>query len=169
MKRLGFGLGFVCLMAVAAFAQQKVDQGRPGNQGPWPVTCTNCSSTVIIDGGLTSAVYFDGGYIGQTADYQCSNDSAFKNNIVGSTAVAMPIDGGLPGRLYVRVCNSLQNSGNPLVKCLFGPGLTPVMAVGNPGDVIGTGDCVTYPARSDAGVTCIADTATTYVPSFECK
>lgn len=41
------------LVGLAAVAGQVVDQGSPGKNGAWPVTCTNCSASTG-DGGATT-------------------------------------------------------------------------------------------------------------------
>jgi len=63
-------LGFVAtITAIEARAQNtiKADQGKPGNQGPWPVTVIG-PVVVLNDGGVTGitvVVVFDGGPVSQ--------------------------------------------------------------------------------------------------------
>lgn len=49
---LRFLFAVVALIATVSAGQTtvKADQGKPGNQGPWPVTCANCAGA---DGGAT--------------------------------------------------------------------------------------------------------------------
>ena len=75
-------------VAGAAWAQNisKVDQGRPGNQGPWPVT---------VQGGGFSA---DGGSIfvitGKCRALVQTNDAG-----IGTTPSVIPVNGGTAGRV----------------------------------------------------------------------
>lgn len=143
------------LLATIGFAQGTVtaNQGRPGTQGAWPVTITGGSG-----GGSGSTVYSFPG--------TCTSSSAHKSTTVGIAAGNTP-SAQTASRVYITLCNSLQNTGTPLVKCRV-DGVAPVMAVTNPGDVLGIGDCITYPILAAQVPQCIADTATTYVTSFEC-
>lgn len=154
--KLAVVLGVV-LIAGLAISDERVDQGRPGTQGPWPVVMTN-----LADGG-TGSVF--------VMDRKCQISSPYTNTSVGVSATSVPAS-AQAARVYVQVCNSLQNSGNPLVKCRT-DGTDPVMAITNAGDVFGVGDCKNYPiggTNPDAGNTlrCIADTASTNVTAFEC-
>lgn len=148
----------VLLIAGFVIADEKVDQGRPGTQGPWPVTVI-----ALADGGS--------GYV-FTLDRKCAVGSPYTSTSVGTSATSVPASPNT-GRAYIQVCNSLQNSGNPLVKCRS-DGTDPVMAITNAGDVFGVGDCKNYPiggTNPDAGtgtIRCIADTAATNVTGFEC-
>lgn len=90
---------------------------------------------------------------------------------VGLTAVTIPSGGApvatpLAGRWMVRVCNSPRNSGTPIVTCTS-DGTTPTATAASGGDALEVGDCATY--TTGGTVTCISDTAATYVPSEECK
>lgn len=143
------------LAAVVAWSQT-VDQGRPGKQGPWPVSL---SSTAVDGGpdfvqmGLCASAASDGGLVHQ-------------NTVTGVAAVTTPANQNA-GRVYVVLCNSLQNSGQPLVKCRV-DGTTPVMAATNAGDVLGVGDCAQYAIGPTVVPQCISDTAATNVTSYEC-
>jgi len=137
-----------------ALAQEMVDQGSPGKQGPWPVSMT----TLLPDGGTSS---------GTAITPQICNTMASKITSVGVAAGATPAT-QLTARRYVTLCNSLQNSGTPLVKCRS-DGTAPVMAATNIGDVMGVGDCILYPAGDGTAISCIADAAATYVTSWECS
>lgn len=160
-------LAVVVLASLAAFAQTTtVNQGAPGNQGPWKVTCTNCGSS-SSDGGTTVNVttwFPDGGFIGQTTPIYCSASSLNKVTSVGVAAVATPAATAAT-RVSVLVCNSLENTGVPQVKCRA-DGVAPVLGVAGPGEVISPGDCISY--NSKVALSCIANTAATAVTTFEC-
>ncbi len=140
-----------------AIAGTLVDQGSPGFN-PWPVR-----GTFIVNG-------TDGGVL-QTTQVMCAQTAAdggllHKNTVVGAAAVSTPA-AQTAQRIYVELCNSTQNAGNPMVKCRV-DNTAPVMAAGNAGDVLGIGDCKVYPVPSSNVPQCIADTAGTNVTSFEC-
>ncbi len=88
------------------------------------------------------------------------------STVVGVAAGNTPA-AQLAGRRYVTLCNSLQNTGTPLVKCRV-DGTSPVMAVTNAGDVLGLGDCIQYDIAAGVVPSCISDAAGTNVTSFEC-
>lgn len=58
-------LSVLALVSSSALAQQVVNQGKPGTQGAWPVTCTNCSGGGSSDAGssVSGVVAVDGGYL----------------------------------------------------------------------------------------------------------
>lgn len=58
-------LSVLTLVSSSALAQQVVNQGKPGTQGAWPVTCTNCSGGGSSDAGsaVSGVVAVDGGYL----------------------------------------------------------------------------------------------------------
>lgn len=147
LRNYGIAIAIGLAFAVMAWANQLVDQGKPGQFGPWPVT-------TAADSGIS------------VTQQQCG---AMTNAItsVGVAAVNTPAS-QLSGRMFITLCNSLQNAGTPLVKCRT-DGTAPVMAATNAGDVLGIGDCITYPISSSVVPSCISDTAATYVTSFECK
>lgn len=177
MKAWGVVLLLLVAVAVSAQTLVKADQGKPGTQGPWPVTCVSGCSGGGGSGGSSSIVAIDGGYV--RADQGIGLDGGLwkvqsmpgncisrANSFVDGGLTALPVPTTvLANRYYVNVCNSIQNPGTPQVKCR-GDGTNPVMAIGNPGDVLGVGDCVVY--NQTAAVACIADTATTGITSFEC-
>lgn len=84
---------------------------------------------------------------------------------VGVAAVVVPTT-PLAGRWSIRICNSSRNAGTPIVTCTS-DGTTPTALVSSNGDVLEIGDCATYTTGS--AITCISDTAATYVTSEECK
>ena len=151
---MAYLLAFVLLLGAGAWATEtvKADQGRPGNQGPWPVK---------LEAGL------DGGFsVVSTFPVQCAT-AGNKNTSVGVTATNTPST-QQTGRKYLEICNSLQNAGNPTVKCRD-DGVAPVMAAGNAGTVLGVGDCVLYAVPTATVVQCISDAAGTNVPTRECS
>lgn len=153
MKRAWIPAALAVLLAFVGFtyaATEKVDQGMPGNQGPWPVTINGMVST---DGGLP------------VTPQNCTS-RANKSTTVTTIAATTPST-QLASRRYLVLCNSLQNTGSPYVKCRV-DGTAPVMAVTNAGDVLGVGDCILYPINATISASCISDSATDYVTSFEC-
>ena len=88
---------------------------------------------------------------------------------VGTTAAFVPsVLQALPGRWMVRVCNSPRNSGTPIITCATATtGVTPDAGLLGVGESLEVGDCATY-TTSD-GVSCISDTASTAVSSWECR
>lgn len=92
---------------------------------------------------------------------------AHKVTETGVAAVSVPV-APLALRASILICNSLENTGSPLVKCRE-DGVAPVMGVAGPGEVLAKGDCITYRAPSGRAVKCISDTAATTVHSEECK
>jgi hypothetical protein len=142
----------VFFVGAIAWAQStvKADQGRPGNQGPWSVQ-----------------VAFDGGFTGTTAPYACNIASPNKVTNVLAASLATP-SSAQAGRKWISVCNSVQNAASRVVKCRA-DGTAPVFAAGNPGDVLGVGDCVTYTIPSTQNVLCISNSgAGTDVQTYEC-
>lgn len=144
------------LLGAGVWAQQVVDQGQPGNQGPWPVSITG---TIVVN--------FDGGFIGSTATAPCSV-IAEANTSVGTSAIPVPA-APLAGRSWIRICNSLLNSGS--TQCICSASTCPTFAAASVGDPLATSDCVTYNLGfADAGVPCcICNGAASRMPSEECK
>lgn len=146
------------LTFVVAHAQTTVvNQGKPGTQGPWPVTFA-----FTPDGGGAIPVY-------STICKQADNDGGTLHKLVTLTTASAANTPGVSatGRVYVEICNSLQNTGNPMVKCRA-DGQAPVMASGQAGTVLGIGDCVQFAASPYNVVQCITDTNSTNVTSYEC-
>lgn len=158
MKRIGVTAAFILGFTLATgyvVAQSKVDQGRPGTQGPWPVTLT--SPTYPSDGGYPSGTTGTATY-----PYPCSQ-------AVQATYLmdAGSINIGLAStRLYTIVCNSRDNStGN--VRCRAdSDGGVVATTVGTTGDVLSTGDCISYTNPPGVPIRCIGGGV--YVTSFEC-
>ena len=133
--------GVIGFSIAQAQAQEFIaNQGSPGSRGPWGVSPGRCNS-VLRDGGNPDQV-----------------------TSVGVTSTPVPATAAAV-RVWVLVCNSLENTGTPKVKCLANGG-TPVMGRANPGQVLGVGDCFQYTTQT--AVNCIADTAATAVTSYEC-
>jgi hypothetical protein len=137
-----------------AFAQTKVDQGKPGTQGPWPVTI---QSTTLSDGGTTTAT---------TVKFLCADVKSGITIVDGGTVQAVPADGGLSGRWFIRVCATGKNSGTPMIACTQ-DGQTPSMNFDAVGESIETSDCRTYYTPNT--IKCVSDTALTGVTTEECK
>jgi len=155
-KKLGITWTGLCLVAFIAasaglaYADSRViaDQGKPGNQGPWPVT---------VSGGAGGAVSVTPAVCGSPTH---------KITSVGVAAAVTPA-AQLPSRRFITFCVSLENSGNPTVKCRI-DGTNPVLGNTNVGDVLGVGDCITYPIPAGVTPKCIADAAATAFTSLEC-
>lgn len=157
-RRLLVLVGFAAIVTLGddGAAQSKVDQGRPGNQGPWPVSVAGGTVTVLVtaDGGTT--------YV---APAQCSG-MAHKVASIGVAAGNCPAT-QLANRRYVVLCNSLENVGTPTVKVRT-DGTDPVTGVAAAGDVIGVGDCLQFDVSAATVPRCIATVAATAVHSYEC-
>ena len=159
MKTRGFLIFVVLGIVAGAYGQTlvKANQGSPGNQGPWPVTM--------------GAQFFDGGTPSAVANVLCNAvlpDAGAPQQVtsVGVAAVLVPAQ-PTTRRYYVTVCNSSENTGTPLVKCLYN-NVSPVMGIANKGDVLGVADCWMYPIAGSNQLKCISDTASTAVTSNEC-
>lgn len=147
-------------LAVAAQAGEVIDQGRPGNQGPWPVT---------LSGSGTVSINFDGGFIGQTVTAPCSTLRQTNDAGIGTTPTRIPTQGPLAGRIWVQVCNDYQNTNTAVCKCSSTtcPASSAVSAIG---DSLATGDCAMYNLGiQDAGVPCcVCNGAGVFLPVTEC-
>jgi len=140
----------VVLASTWAVAQQfmTANQGAPGKFGPWPVT-------VVMPVGS-----------GIPVTPQLCLTNIHKNTAVGGAAVSTPA-AQLAGRRMIVLCNSLQNAGNPTVKCRV-DGVLPILAATNPGDVLGRGDCILYAIPDTNIPKCISSGAAVNVISSEC-
>jgi hypothetical protein len=143
----------LALGAALAFAQQQ--SIIYGTEQPSKVTravqVDNQGRLVIAGGSGGGSVYFSCGTRVQSV------------TSVGNVASALPV--GVATRWMVRVCNSAENAGAPLVKCRD-DGVNPSMGVANPGEVLEVGDCVTY--YTSAAIRCISDGTATAVTQAEC-
>jgi hypothetical protein len=83
---------------------------------------------------------------------------------VGTSPVALPTT--LAYRWMVRVCNSPENAGTPLVKCRD-DNSNPTMGLANAGEVLEVGDCVSY-YTTDA-IRCVSNSASVSVTQAECQ
>jgi hypothetical protein len=146
------------VLSALAFAQTtvKADQGRPGTQGPWPVTIT---------GGLS----LDGGSINVTTA-PCSNIVMTNDAGIGTSPSRVPVNGGTAGREWIRICNDIGNSSSTICKCSTGQFCPATTAAGSVGDAIATGDCVTYNVGYGDGGTpcCVCNGAGSFLPAAEC-
>lgn len=156
-------VGVAGLLAAGLFfsaqTTSKVDQGKPGNQGPWPVTLNGSSVTIVIS--------TDGGFFGTTATQPCKNWKQ-SNTTVGASAVIVPAT-PLANRIWVQVCNDILNTSSAQCKCAGNT--CPTFAAASVGDTLATGDCATYPINAaDAGVPCcICNGAGVALDSAECS
>jgi len=146
----------VAFVASFAYAQTvvKADQGRPGNQGPWPVTVTG-GAFVVGDGGSIAV-----------SERQCNPLSPHKITVVDGGCITVPATPSLY-RYYIRIDNTLQNVAGTYVKCRADQ-TCPVQAAGNAGDYLEPGDGVVYWIGGDAGIKCTSN-GTANVTSYECN
>lgn len=156
IRALGAALA---LVAVLAFAQQQA-------------VILGTDTTTQPDGGILRRVQVDpqgrivtsgGGGGGSTVIFACTSRSQSVTS-VGVAASSLPT--ALATRWMVRVCNSAENTGTPIVKCRD-DGTNPVMGIANAGEALEVGDCVTY--YTAAAIRCISDTAATAVTQAECQ
>ena len=159
------------LLHSSASAQQRVDQGAPGTQGPWPIRGTVIATT-IDDGGTTpvrQGPSRDGGLYWpvDTVPHSCNIASPNKVTNVTNASTTTP-SAAQAGRLWTTVCNSVQNVSSRVVKCRA-DGTAPVFALTNAGDVLSVGDCALYTVSDARNILCIANTAAgTDVQTYEC-
>ncbi|MBP6479890.1 MAG: hypothetical protein KA310_03490 [Pseudomonadales bacterium] len=147
------------LGAVVAFAGQVVDQGSPGNQGPWKVSVVSGAG-----GGSSTAV--------SVTEAPCLNPVESFVAYDGGSTIPLPTS-ALTSRRSVYICNSPKNSGSPLWTIRV-DGTLPTTALGSPGQTLNKNDCIGYAraaTSSDAGVPIygIADTAGAVVTITECQ
>jgi hypothetical protein len=163
------------VVAAAALGQTlvKADQGKPGTQGPWPVSIIGFQfdGGITFSGGSIIVKGPDGGAVIVQGETICSSllpDAGSPQQVtsVGTSATLVPAQ-PTTTRVNVTVCNSSENSGTPLVKCLYN-NVSPVMGVANKGDVLGVSDCIQYNINGVNQLKCISDTASTAVTSNEC-
>lgn len=144
-------VAFIICIATLALAQQRVDQGKPGTQGPWPVKGIFTSG----DGGVNIGI----------APYQCGSMVESVSD-AGTTAIPVPLAGNAANRVWMLVCNSAENTDqNALVKCR-GDNTNPVMGTSNAGLVLDNGSCFLYTVSS--GVRCISNASNIAVSTSEC-
>lgn len=96
----------------------------------------------------------------------CVAASPHKFTSVGTSSTAVP-SAAASGRLYTRICLTLEASGTPQLKCRT-DGVAPAFGA-TPGEVLSAGDCVTYTLPAATNILCIANAASTPVSTFECQ
>lgn len=146
----------VLLCGAIALAQTStVNQGKPGTQGPWPVTVVGPT-----DGGSTTTV------ITSTLPCKTLTQSVTQVGPVATTVPASPA----VGRVWIQVCNGVLNSSS--LQCVCEATAKPTFSVSSAGDTLATGDCATYNVgNTDGGqpwCLCNADAGTSYLVSAEC-
>src|SRR5574342_82488 len=154
-----FAIGLLISPLVALGQFIYVNQGAPGRYGPWPVVITAPGSS---DGG--SVVFTTSAFCSSTGS---DGGTPHQVTAVTTTPTACPPTQD-PNLRYIVLCNSLENSGNPLVKIRI-DGVGPALGNVDAGDVLGVGDCITYPIPGTVTPQCIASGASTGVTSFECR
>lgn len=162
MRALGIAVIIVIVAWSAIVYGQtvvKADQGKPGNQGPWPVTISG-------SGSITVAIATDGGYLGTVSTIPCGV-YAESNTSVGTSAAVVPAT-PLANRAWVRICNSLLNTEG--AQCICSATSTPTFTAASLGDPIAVSDCVLYNiGTKDGGVPqCICNGAGVRLPAAEC-
>ena len=181
--KVAFIIGFIICAATAA-AQQKVDQGKPGTQGPWPVTIMSIladggsGGTTVVNQGTSPWVVSgtatvslvtlaDGGVVPAATKFFCNATKQSITPISTLDAGNVPEDGGLTGRWMIRVCNTSKNSGTPIIACTD-DGQAPVMTSNTGvGETIEVGDCLTFFTPNT--IRCVSDTLATGVTAEECN
>jgi hypothetical protein len=146
----------------------------PVSQGsfPWYVTGADGGAlSVSQSNGPWTFTGADGGAVlvsGTTTPAACGTPT-YSTTSVGLAAVNCP-GAQLAGRYSIVICNSLENPGlgSRYIKVRV-DGTNPVMGTGNPGDVLGVGDCIPYYIPAGVIPKCIASHAATYATGLECK
>jgi hypothetical protein len=100
-----------------------------------------------------------------SASQSCTAASRNSATSVGTSSTSVPAS-ALASRQWIALCNSKQNASTAILKCKHDGAVDG--DAGNPGDVLGWGDCATYLIGDSATVRCIANAASTYVQSYEC-
>lgn len=151
MSSIKHWLSFMLAVVVGAnfaFGQTTtVNQGKPGAYGAWPVS---------IPGTVTAT----------TVPTTCTNPT-HRVTSVGTSAAACP-NAQLNGRKVIVMCNSIENSGSPLIKVRI-DGVSPVMGTATPGHALAPGDCIQYAVSNATTPLCISDTAGTALETTECQ
>jgi hypothetical protein len=163
-------LAGIVVSASFALAQSKVDQGKPGTQGGWPVTVGSPISLTIPDGGLSvflpTPVYpADGGHptslsVVDVVPYPCNTSKETTYLMDGGVFTL----GSLNPRLYVVACNTSDNTAG-VVRCR-GDGTAPIVDAGSAGTVLSVGSCVPYINTIGQPVKCVG--ASNYLSAYEC-
>ncbi len=126
----------------AVLAQSKVDQGKPGTQGPWPVTFT--TPVFPTDGGTPSSVTTVSDY-----PYICGTNRDTVQVMDGGCQTM----GTLNPRLYLVIVNSKDN-GSGVIRCR-NDATCPILDAGSVGLVLDVGDGVPYSNSTGKIVKCI--------------
>lgn len=152
MKRWIPILAAVVLSGAYAVGQTIVtaNQGKPGTQGPWPVT--------VVGGG--------GGSGGGPVTPQICTSTTHKVTSVGTSAASCPST-QLASRRFIVLCNSIENAASSLVKVRV-DGVAPVIGTATAGDVLDKGDCALYAIAAGTVPSCIANGTGVAVTSYEC-
>lgn len=144
-------LAVLFAMTARAVAQQYVDQGAPGTQGPWPVTISGSGGG---SGGLTAATY----------PQPCS--SYVETNVSVSTSSTLVPASSTASRVWVRICNSLLNTEG--AQCVCSATGVPTYAAASNGDQLAVSDCVLYNLAAASTPRCICNGAGVRLTTAEC-
>jgi len=166
---------WACYVAMDGGQHVIADQGT----SPWVVSVPNAiqvfmdgGQRIVVDQGTNPWIIATDGGATSTYPVQCRSTAldagaVEQNTVVGAAAVQVPASPSV-GRVYVNICNSVQNASTAVVKCRQ-DGVAPVFAAGNPGQVLLFGDCLVSTASTTANtIQCIADAAGRNVTSYEC-
>lgn len=138
----------ICAGVAAAQNTVTANQGRPGQQGAWPVSISGGSSSVAVTPEL------------------CTTNS---HKVVSITNVAGDCPSTqLANRRFVVICNSGENIATRNLKVRV-DGVAPVLGIATPGDFLNQGDCIVYAITSSVVPQCISNAAGgTAVTTYEC-
>mgnify|MGYP001561894006 CR=1 FL=1 len=144
-------LGSLLAIAITAIAQTTLIQGRDSAGKLWPINVDVVNNQARV--GVA------------TTDFTCGGPTHTVVS-VGTTAADVP-GTQLANRRFVVICVSNAETAAVIVKCRV-DGTAPTSGETGAGDVIRNGDCVTYAIASATVPSCISDTATTAVTTFQC-
>jgi len=134
-----------------------------------PVVVQGADGGPVQVSGSVTVLGADGGSVAVTSTQATCNSPTHTTTSVGTSAVNCP-GAQLAGRYSIVICNSLENpgAGSRVIKVRI-DGVNPVIGAGNPGDVLGVGDCIPYFITSAIVPRCIASLANTQATGLECK
>lgn len=161
-KLVRFGLVFALALSVFALAQTKVQL-----QGTDTAVTPNLLRNVVVDSQgrlIISAGSTDGGTTSALPTYPAPCGT-LTDSTVSLTAGVVNSYGDGSAR-WARVCNSLRNTGNPLVTCTVGS-TVPTTDATSVGDVLAPGDCL-YMGNMPTPMRCIGDTTGTVLNYTKC-
>lgn len=134
----------------------------------WPVGAHAQTPVIIRDSASTNAATVDTnkGVAVSTGGRICTTPRHADTTVGSVQALNCPTS-QLANRRFITLCNSNENTGSPTVKIRI-DGTAPMTGLGNPGDVLATGQCVSYNIGAATVAQCIASASGTHVTSLEC-